>query len=51
MIFNLPTSLTWFRVALVPALFVLYLLPPTLIEPSVRDITATVMFVAAVITD
>lgn len=51
MIFNLPTSLTWFRVALVPALFVLYLLPATLIEPSVRDITATVMFVAAAITD
>jgi CDP-diacylglycerol--glycerol-3-phosphate 3-phosphatidyltransferase len=51
MIFNLPTSLTWIRVALVPALFVLYLLPASLIEPSVRDITATAMFVVAAATD
>ncbi|HEY5764147.1 MAG TPA: CDP-diacylglycerol--glycerol-3-phosphate 3-phosphatidyltransferase [Rhodocyclaceae bacterium] len=51
MIFNLPTSLTWVRVALVPALFVLFLLPASMIEPTVRDITATAMFVAAAVTD
>lgn len=51
MIFNLPTSLTWIRVALVPALFVLFLLPPTVVPWPLRDLIATVMFVAAAVTD
>lgn len=51
MIFNLPTSLTWLRVGLVPALFVVYLLPESWLSHGWRDIVATAMFVLAAVTD
>ncbi len=47
---TLPTLLTWLRILAIPVLVALYYLPET-INPVTRDLVATVIFVAAAVTD
>ena len=48
---NIPILLTWLRIVLIPLLVALYYVPPTMMEPSTRDLVATVVFVVAAWTD
>lgn len=48
---TIPTLLTWLRILVIPVLVILYYVPASTLDPGTRDITATVLFVAAAITD
>jgi cardiolipin synthase (CMP-forming) len=48
MFFNLPTLLTWARIVAIPLVVGVFYLP---IEPGVRNLAATVLFVVVAITD
>ena len=48
---NLPTLLTWARVAAIPLIVGVYFLPTDWMTPSERNITATVLFILSAITD
>jgi CDP-diacylglycerol--glycerol-3-phosphate 3-phosphatidyltransferase len=48
MFFNLPTLLTWARIVAIPLVVGVFYLP---LEPGVRNLTATVLFVVVAITD
>lgn len=48
---TLPTFLTWLRILVIPVLVVLYNIPESTLPASTRDITATVLFIAAALTD
>ncbi|MDR0439916.1 MAG: CDP-diacylglycerol--glycerol-3-phosphate 3-phosphatidyltransferase [Candidatus Accumulibacter sp.] len=48
---NIPILLTWLRILLIPLLVALYYIPETWLQPVGRDLTATVVFVAAAWTD
>ena len=47
----LPTMLTWFRIILVPFFVGVYYLPDSLLAMPNKNITATVIFLFAAITD
>ncbi|RCS58063.1 CDP-diacylglycerol--glycerol-3-phosphate 3-phosphatidyltransferase [Parvibium lacunae] len=49
--FNLPILLTWLRIIAIPLLILLYYLPSGWLTASERDITATVLFIGAALTD
>jgi cardiolipin synthase (CMP-forming) len=48
---NLPTFLTWLRIAAVPLIIGIFMLPPDMLSLGSRNLLATVMFVGAAITD
>ena len=49
--FNLPILLTWLRIVAIPLLIAIYFLPTGWATPHERDVVATLIFVAAAITD
>lgn len=49
--FNLPILLTWLRIVAIPLMIAVYFLPVSWAEPHQRDLVATLIFVAAAITD
>ena len=49
--FNLPILLTWLRIVAIPLLIAVYYLPGAWAGSHERDLVATVIFVAAAITD
>lgn len=49
--FNLPILLTWLRIVAIPLLIAVYYLPDGWATPYERDLTATLLFCAAAITD
>lgn len=49
--FNIPMALTWTRIAFIPLLVVVYLLPEGWLDSHICNITATVIFVIAALTD
>lgn len=48
---NLPILLTWLRIVAIPLLIAAYFLPTNWATPHERDLAATLIFVAAAITD
>ncbi|MFN3986537.1 MAG: CDP-diacylglycerol--glycerol-3-phosphate 3-phosphatidyltransferase [Rhodocyclaceae bacterium] len=48
---NIPNLLTWARIALIPIFVGVFYLPDTLIAPHTKNLVATVIFVAAAVTD
>lgn len=51
MILNIPTTLTWLRIVVIPLLVSIYLLPPDWLSLEARNLIATGLFVGAAITD
>jgi len=49
--FNIPNSLTWARIALIPLFVGVFYLPDSVLSPAGKNLTATVIFVVAAITD
>ncbi len=49
--FNLPILLTWLRIVAIPLLIAVYFLPADWMSPGERDLTATLLFVGAALTD
>jgi CDP-diacylglycerol--glycerol-3-phosphate 3-phosphatidyltransferase/cardiolipin synthase len=49
--FNLPILLTWLRIVAIPLLIALYFLPAAWMTQYERDLFATLLFIAAAITD
>lgn len=49
--FNLPILLTWLRIVAIPLLIAVYYLPVDWATPYERDLTATILFCAAALTD
>jgi CDP-diacylglycerol--glycerol-3-phosphate 3-phosphatidyltransferase/cardiolipin synthase len=49
--FNLPILLTWLRIVAIPLLIALYFLPAAWATSYERDLIATILFIAAAITD
>jgi CDP-diacylglycerol--glycerol-3-phosphate 3-phosphatidyltransferase len=50
-VYTLPTLLTWLRILVIPVLVGLYYVSSSVLDPHVRDIAATSLFIAAAITD
>jgi cardiolipin synthase (CMP-forming) len=48
---NLPNILTWLRIVAIPVLVSLYYLPPSWLDLYDKNLAATLLFVAAAITD
>lgn len=48
---NFPIVLTWFRIAMIPLLVGLYYLPESWMSVPVRDLTASLAFIFAALTD
>ena len=51
MLLNLPTSLTWIRIALIPAFVGVYYLPHDWLTPTQQNWTGALIFTFAAITD
>lgn len=51
MLLNIPNSLTWARIALIPFFVGIYYLPDSVITPADKNWTATLAFIAAAVTD
>lgn len=51
MIFNIPNSLSFFRIALIPCLILVFYLPDEILSISQKNLTATLIFLLAAITD
>jgi len=49
--FNIPILLTWLRIVAIPLMITVYFLPASWAEPHERDLVATLIFMAAAITD
>jgi CDP-diacylglycerol--glycerol-3-phosphate 3-phosphatidyltransferase/cardiolipin synthase len=49
--FNLPIFLTWLRILAIPLLVVVFYLPPDWLSPMERNLVATLLFIAAALTD
>ena len=49
--FNLPILLTWLRIVAIPLLVAIYYLPAGWASPQERDLLATLIFIAAALTD
>jgi cardiolipin synthase len=48
---NLPILLTWLRVALIPLVVGVFYLPSTWLSPSEQNLSATLIFIVAALTD
>ncbi len=48
---NIPNSLTWARIALIPLFVGVFYLPDGLLGPTVKNVSATAIFLVAAITD
>lgn len=48
---NIPNTLTWARIALIPIFVGVFYLPDTLISPAMKNLVATTIFIAAAVTD
>lgn len=48
---NLPIILTWLRIAMIPLLIGLYYVPESLLSVPARDLTASLAFIFAALTD
>jgi CDP-diacylglycerol--glycerol-3-phosphate 3-phosphatidyltransferase len=51
MVFNLPTALTWLRIVMIPLVVGVYYLPDAWLGAQAKNLTATILFVGAAITD
>ncbi len=51
MLFNIPNSLTWARIALIPFFVGIYYLPDSVISAEDKNLVATLTFIAAAVTD
>ncbi|MBL8439397.1 MAG: CDP-diacylglycerol--glycerol-3-phosphate 3-phosphatidyltransferase [Zoogloeaceae bacterium] len=51
MLFNIPNSLTWARIGLIPLFVGVFYLPSSWLSPQEKDLCATAMFVLAAVTD
>ncbi len=51
MLFNLPNLLTWLRILAIPLLLAIYYLPDRWLDPHEKNLTATILFVGAAVTD
>lgn len=51
MFFNIPNSLTWLRIALLPAFIAVFYIPSDSLSIEVRNITGVLLFVMAGLTD
>ncbi|MCU0811894.1 MAG: CDP-diacylglycerol--glycerol-3-phosphate 3-phosphatidyltransferase [Dechloromonas sp.] len=49
--FNLPILLTWLRIVAIPLLIAVYYLPAGWVTGHERDVAATILFIAAAVTD
>ena len=49
--FNIPNSLTWARIALIPFFVGIYYLPDDIISAEGKNLVATVTFIVAAVTD
>jgi len=49
--FNLPIALTWLRVAAIPLVVAVFYLPNSWLTPFDKNLTATVIFIFAAVTD
>jgi len=48
---NIPNVLTWARIVMIPVFVGIFYLPETWLSPPTRNITATVLFALAAVTD
>ena len=48
---NLPNLLTWLRILLIPVFLVVFYFPDTWLTGPQKDLTATILFAAAAVTD
>ena len=48
---NIPNTLTWARIALIPIFVGVFYLPDSLLGPAAKNLSATVIFVVAAVTD
>ncbi len=48
---NVPNTLTWARIALIPLFVGVFYLPDSMLGPSLKNLVATVIFVVAAVTD
>lgn len=51
MLFNIPNTLTWARIALIPLFVGVFYLPDSMLGPAGKNLTATAIFLVAAITD
>lgn len=51
MMFNLPNTLTWARILLIPIVVGVFFVPHRLLEPSTQNVIATTVFILAAVTD
>jgi len=51
MLLNVPNLLTWLRIIMIPLFVGIYYLPEPWLTPMARNLTATVLFTVAAITD
>ena len=51
MIYNIPNTLTLFRIALIPCLVLVYYVPEQNLSIEFKNLIATLIFVVAAITD
>lgn len=51
MFFNIPNSLTWLRIALMPAFIAVFYIPSDLLSIEARNMTGALLFVIAGLTD
>lgn len=51
MIFNLPNTLTWARILLIPIVVGVFFVPHKLLDPASQNLVATAVFVLAAVTD
>lgn len=51
MVFNLPNSLTWARILLIPLFIGVYYVPHRWLGPTEQNVFATVIFITAALTD
>ena len=49
--FNVPNALTWMRIVMIPLFVGVYYFPSTWLEPSEKNLLATVLFTVAALTD
>ena len=49
--FNIPILLTWLRIVAIPLMIAVYFVPASWAEPHERDLVATLIFMAAAVTD
>ena len=51
MLFNIPNSLTWARIALIPFFVGIYYLPESVVTLEEKNLVATLTFIVAAVTD